>query len=188
MKEDFINFDYLRFGNMKQQMVFKLLNSTRIFDIIEKYNPILVGTIPIGIDIDSSDLDIICEVYNLEEFEILMREKFSHFNKFKINKVNDEVLTVNFLIDDFEIEVYAQNIRTTEQNGYRHMMIENRILKLGEDLVRQKVVELKKGGLKTEPAFAKLLNLQGNPYDELLKLEKLNDAEIRNLLDFTIEK
>ena len=182
MKEDFINVDYLKFGNKKQQNVFKLLNRIHIFDIIEKYNPILVGTIPIGIDIDSSDLDIICEVYDLDEFEILMKDKFSNFNKFKINKVNNEILTVNFLVDDFEIEVYAQNIKSTEQNGYRHMIIENRILSLGGDLVRQKIIELKKSGLKTEPAFAKLLNLEGNPYDELLKLEKLNDVEIRSLL------
>lgn len=183
MKEDFINFDYLKFGNKKQQKVFELLNRIHIFNIIEKYNPILVGTIPIGIDIDSSDLDIICEVYNLEEFEILMKDKFSNFNEFKINKVNNEILTVNFLVDDFEIEVYAQNIKSTEQNGYRHMIIENRILSLGEDLVRRKIIELKKSGLKTEPAFAKLLKLQGNPYDELLKLEKLNDMEIRSLLE-----
>lgn len=188
MKEYFINFDYLEFGNMKQQRAFQLLNSIHIFNVIQKYNPILIGTIPIGIDIDSSDLDIICEVYNLEKFEALMKEKFSHFNKFKINKVTDEVLTVNFFIDDFEIEVYAQNMKTTEQNGYRHMIIENRVLKLGKDLVRQKVIELKKNGMKTEPAFAKLLNLQGNPYDELLKLEKLNDAEIIDLLDFTMEQ
>ncbi|MDV4149438.1 DUF4269 domain-containing protein [Clostridium sp. AL.422] len=177
----------MKFGNRKQQSAFKLLNTIHIFDILKKYNPILVGTIPIGIDIDSSDLDIICEVYNLEEFERLMKENFSCFNKFKIKKVNDEILIVNFLIDEFEIEVYAQNIKTTDQNGYRHMIIENRVLKLGEDLVREKVIDLKKSGLKTEPAFAKLLNLPGNPYDELLKLEELNDAEIRNLLDFTIE-
>ncbi|WP_291650959.1 DUF4269 domain-containing protein [Clostridium sp.] len=188
MKEGFTNLDYLKIGNMKQQMVFKLLNSTHIFNTLEKYNPILVGTIPIGIDIDSSDLDIICEVYNLKEFEILMKDKFSNFNEFKINKVNDEILTVNFLIHNFEIEVYAQNIKTTDQNGYRHMIIENRILSLCEELVRQKIIQLKKDGYKTEPAFAKLLNLQGNPYDELLKFEKLNDEEIRELLDITIEK
>ena len=88
-------------------MGFKLLNSIHIFDIIEKYNRILLGTIPIGIDIDSSDLDIICEVYKLEEFEILLKEKFSHFNNFKINKVSYEILTVNFLIDDFELEIYS---------------------------------------------------------------------------------
>lgn len=181
MKNDFIDFNYLKSGSMKQRSTFKILNTIHIFDIIAKYNPVLVGTIPIGIDIDSSDLDIICEVYNLEEFVILMKQEFSHFSKFKIDKVNEEILTVNFLVDDFEIEVYAQNMKTTEQNGYRHMVIENRVLKLGGNLIRKKVIELKRSGLKTEPAFAKILNLQGNPYDELLELEKFSDSHIRNL-------
>lgn len=188
MKECFTSLDYLNSGNMKQKIVFKVLNNINIFNTIEKYNPILVGTIPIGIDIDNSDLDIICEVYNLKEFEILMKDKFSNCNEFRINKVNKETLTVNFFIDNFEIEVYAENKKATEQNGYRHMIIENRVLELGGDLIRDKVIELKKCGLKTEPAFAKLLNLKGNSYDELLKLEKLNDEEMRKLIDINIEK
>jgi len=183
MKKNFMNLDYLQFGNKKQQKAFKLLTNIKIFNILKKYNPILVGTIPIEIDIYGSDLDIICEVYNINEFEQLILKKFSSFNKFKINKVNDEVLTVNFLIDDFEIELYAQNIKSTEQNGYKHMIIEDRILNLGGDLLKKKIIDLKENGLKTEPAFAKTLNLKGNPYNELLKLEKLDDIEIMNLLE-----
>ncbi|GAA0755735.1 DUF4269 domain-containing protein [Clostridium sartagoforme] len=183
MKKNFMNLDYLQFGNKKQQKAFKLLTNIKIFNILKKYNPILVGTIPIEIDIYGSDLDIICEVYNINEFEQLILKKFSSFNKFKINKVNDEVLTVNFLIDDFEIELYAQNIKSTEQNGYKHMIIEDRILNLGGDLLKKKIIDLKENGLKTEPAFAKILNLKGNPYNELLKLEKLDDIEIMNLLE-----
>ena len=43
-------------------------------------------------------------------------------------------------------------------------------MKKGEEF-RQQVVNLKKQGYKTEPAFAKLLGLNSeNPFDELLKL------------------
>ena len=50
------------------------------------------------------------------------------------------------------------------------MIIENDILKEKGLDFKQKIKQLKSDGLKTEPAFAKLLGLQGNPYIELLKL------------------
>jgi len=52
------------------------------------------------------------------------------------------------------------------------MIIENRILKEKGSKFKQRLKELKADGIKTEPAFAKLLGLHGNPYTELLKLEK----------------
>ncbi|HCQ89936.1 MAG TPA: hypothetical protein DIU45_09575 [Clostridium sp.] len=36
--------------------------------------------------------------------------------------------------------------------------------------------------MKTEPAFAKYLNLNGNPYEELLKLENMSNRDIELLL------
>ncbi|MGL5579695.1 MAG: DUF4269 domain-containing protein, partial [Cetobacterium sp.] len=47
---------------------------------------------------------------------------------------------------------------------------------------RQKIIELKKDGMKTEPAFAFLLKLEGNPYDKILELENYSDYELIKLL------
>ncbi|WP_343330978.1 DUF4269 domain-containing protein [Polaribacter staleyi] len=58
------------------------------------------------------------------------------------------------------------------QNAYRHMIVENKILKEKGFEFKQSIKKLKSNGTKTEPAFAKLLGLEGNPYTELLKLEK----------------
>ncbi|MGL4365226.1 MAG: DUF4269 domain-containing protein [Cetobacterium sp.] len=43
---------------------------------------------------------------------------------------------------------------------------------------QDKIVSLKRAGIKTEPAFAKLLELNGNPYEELLNFEFLSNREI----------
>ncbi|CEN92715.1 MAG: DUF4269 domain-containing protein [Paraclostridium sordellii] len=182
MANDFFNIGYLRVGNDIQKLAYELLNKINIFDILKKYNPILVGTIPIEINIENSDLDIICEVYNIAEFKKIMKDNFSNFNEFKINKVNDKILVINFIVEKFEIEVYAQNLKSINQNGYKHMIIENRILSLGGAKVRDEIIYFKKNGLKTEPAFAKILGLNGNPYDELLKIDNLSDTEIRRML------
>ena len=52
------------------------------------------------------------------------------------------------------------------------MIIERNILEEKGFEFKQKVKDLKSSGIKTEPAFEKLLGLEGDPYIELLKLEK----------------
>jgi hypothetical protein len=49
------------------------------------------------------------------------------------------------------------------------MLIEHRLLLKHGEAFKNKVIELKQNGLKTEPAFAKLLGIEGDPYEELLK-------------------
>jgi hypothetical protein len=45
-----------------------------------------------------------------------------------------------------------------------------------------KVKLLKQNGIKTEPAFAQLLALQGDPYEAMLNLETYSDIELINLI------
>lgn len=184
--KDFTNINYLKQGNIKQQNAYKVLKELDIFNVLRKFDPILVGTIPINIDIENSDLDIVCEVYDFKEFQKIVENKYSMFSKFHISNNstdNETILTVNFYVEDIEIEIYAQSLNSCKQNGYRHMVVEDRILRLGGERTREEIVILKKSGLKTEPAFAKYLGIDGNPYDELLKLEEYSDKKIRDMLD-----
>ncbi|MDO6739439.1 DUF4269 domain-containing protein [Wenyingzhuangia sp. 2_MG-2023] len=173
--ENFRNIEYLEFGNERQKLAFSEIKKYEILEKLEKYNPILTGTIPIGIDLPESDLDIICECQNHSEFKTYLSENFSNKKDFKIysTKQNGIDSTIaEFKTDNFLFEIFGQNIPTEKQNAYQHMIIENRILKEKGSEFKQKVKELKSKGIKTEPAFAKLLGLNGNPYSELLKLKK----------------
>ena len=67
------------------------------------------------------------------------------------------------------IEIFGQAIAVTEQQAFRHMLAEHFLLKKYGEPLRKEVIELKKAGLKTEPAFAKALMLEGNPYQSLLR-------------------
>ncbi|MDO6761874.1 DUF4269 domain-containing protein [Tamlana sp. 2_MG-2023] len=174
MIENFRNIEYLKHGNERQKLAFYEIKHHRIFEILEKYNPILTGTIPIGIDLPESDLDIICECENHSEFKNCLTKEFSEKENFKVYSKNQngiESTVAEFKTDNFLFEIFGQNIPTEKQNAYRHMIIENRILnEKGADF-KKKIKKLKSDGLKTEPAFAELLGLKGNPYTELLKLE-----------------
>ena len=51
------------------------------------------------------------------------------------------------------------------------MIIEYDLLNKYGETFRQQIIQLKRKGYKTEPAFCKALGIEGNPYLELLKYE-----------------
>lgn len=167
---DFITLDYLKVGNERQKRAYEVLTKYKIFEILEYYSPVLAGTIPIEIDVEGSDLDIICEVEDKDEFERFLVQIFKDFDlKIEKSSINNEKLIVcNFVLEEFSTEIFAQNKSTIEQNAYLHMMAEHKILQEKGGEFKQKIIDLKKKGIKTEPAFGILLGLE-NPYEDLLK-------------------
>lgn len=82
---------------------------------------------------------------------------------------NQETALANFWCEGFEVEVFGQNLPVKEQMGYLHMVTEYKILEHYGNDFRQQIIALKNAGYKTEPAFAELLGLEGNPYMALLE-------------------
>ncbi|AIZ43848.1 diadenosine tetraphosphate hydrolase [Cellulophaga baltica 18] len=172
---NFRNIEYLKSGNERQKLAFSEIKKYKVLEKLKKYNPILAGTIPIEIDVPESDLDIICECQNHSEFKAYLLDQFSQKKDFKVYSIlqNDIESTIaEFKTENFLFEIFGQNIPTERQDAYRHMIIERNILEEKGFEFKQKVKDLKSSGIKTEPAFAKLLGLEGDPYIELLKLEK----------------
>lgn len=171
---DFTTLDYLQHGTPRQQHAFITLQQHQVFEILRPFYPILVGTIPINIDLPTSDLDIICCFTDKEIFKNTLNTAFGKSHGFVMTEFSSkaiDTIVVNFEVADFPIEIFAQPIPTTQQYGYRHMIIEHRLLiEKGEDF-RQQIITLKRNGYKTEPAFAHLLGLIGDPYEVLLQLD-----------------
>ncbi len=168
---DFLNIAYLKDGNERQKLAFQTLTTSKIIEKLAVYHPILTGTIPINIDIENSDLDIICCWTDKHEFVDTLTRLFKSEKEFQIHEGNiagKETVVCNFKTNDFEIEIFGQNIPSKQQHAYRHMFIEHQVLQQMGDDFRLKIIELKRNGYKTEPAFAKLLDLQGDPYLALL--------------------
>lgn len=177
----YADLSYLLRGNEVQQAVYQALKKHHVMEILSPYNPVLTGTIPIDIDIEGSDLDIICEVHDFSIFEQLLRHEFGNFQDFNLtDKIVNDIrrMKANFRLEQFEVEIFGQPIPVTKQNAYRHMVIEDRILRLYNEEFKQSVRSLKRKGYKTEPAFAKLLDLEGDPYESLLEVESWTDEKI----------
>ena len=175
MTIDFTNIEYLKEGNERQRRAYLELTKLSVFENLQAYKPILTGTVPIGIDLPESDLDIICECSDHDEFTETLTLLYSEKDNFKTrtndwNNLRSTVAT--FLSGEFKVEIFGQNCPTENQNAYKHLLIEHRILNSNDDEFRAAVIRLKQEGLKTEPAFARLLGLSGDPYNELLRFEK----------------
>jgi hypothetical protein len=169
--EHFDNISYLKRGTPKQRQAYEVLTQYQITDQLVDYTPILAGTIPINIDIKNSDLDIICCFANENEFEDYVQLQFGRFSEFTIKHITvngQETVVANFMADGWEIEIFGQQVPVKQQAAYRHMLIEHHLLNYCGEEFRLKIIFLKEQGYKTEPAFAKALNLKGDPYQALL--------------------
>lgn len=175
---NFETIDYLKKGNDKQQKAYQVLNKYDIFGKLKLFQPLLTGTIPINIDIEHSDLDIICYWQDKALFITTLKEYFAKLDKnFTLTELyvkGYDTIMANFTLEEFEIEIFGQNRPSREQEAFRHLLIEAEILKSKDETFRAEIIKLKKQGFKTEPAFAKLLKLKGEPYLSLLDYKVLD--------------
>ncbi|WP_152392341.1 DUF4269 domain-containing protein [Paenibacillus guangzhouensis] len=182
MQGHFTRLDYLAQGNARQRDAYRMLIELGIFHTLERYDPLLVGTIPIDIDLPESDLDIICEVHDLEAFEKLINHTYGQMASYSARQREVGGISrfvANFTYRGWPIEIFAEPIPTAEQNGYRHMIVEHRILQLIREEGKRKIRALKQAGLKTEPAFAQHLHMAGDPYAGLLAMYDWPDEKLR---------
>jgi hypothetical protein len=169
---DFTTIDYLKTGNDKQKQLHEVLQRSRIFDILAEFSPILAGTFPIEIDIPGSDFDILCCFANPDYFSSVLKENFQTqdgFTRQEMEMEGERIVLANFNLDGFPVEIFGQNIPVLQQRAFRHMIVENRILQEKGEAFRKEIIRLKIAGVKTEPAFAQLIGIEGDPYLGLLE-------------------
>ncbi len=170
----FDHLDYLTSGTATQQAAYKILQQHEIFKQLQPFTPVLAGTIPININIGSSDLDILCCYEDKRGYIETLTTHFSSYAGFRLYETNFQdtpAVIASFTLDNFPVEIFAQPIPVKEQWGYKHMIIEHQLLQENDETFRQQIMALKKEGIKTEPAFAQVLGLQGNPYEALLAIQ-----------------
>jgi len=170
---DFNDLSYLSKGNSRQQRAYKVIDNRKIMKVLNDFTPFLAGTIPLGVDIPESDLDIICCFHDSHPFliciDIFKEHADYQFKHFRHNGV--ETVIAGFFVDGLRFEIFGQPRPVRIQEAYRHLLIEQEILLAKGEAFAKEVVALKESGMKTEPAFAHLLGLTGDPYAALLSFD-----------------
>lgn len=145
---------------------------------LAEFRPLIAGTFPLGIHTDSSDLDVLCEVHDFAHFTSVARQEFGHLHGFEVHAP-----TIRFTWHGTQVELFGQAMSVFEQHAFRHLIVEGRLLRLGGEALRERVLALKRAGVKTEPAFARVLRLPGDAYEALLALESASDERLRALIE-----
>jgi hypothetical protein len=172
---------YLQQGSKAQRRAYRILKDRQILEHLEPYNAVLAGTFPLDLVVAGSDLDILCEVTFHPGFAAHVERCFGKEDGFQVENTargGSQVTIVNFVVDSLPFQLYGDPTPVVEQAAYLHMDVEHRLLQLGGRKARERILELKKAGIKTEPAFAAWLGLDGDPYAELLELATLCDQEL----------
>ena len=84
--------------------------------------------------------------------------------------------------DGDDDQIFGQAKPVKRQNGWRHLLVECRLLTLGGAAFRTAIARERASGMKTEPAFAIVLRPTGDPYRALLDLERTDDGPPSDLL------
>ncbi len=111
--QPFMDISYLKTGNAKQREAFAALDRLGIFRTLAAFSPVLAGTVPIDIDVEDSDLDIICEMREPEALEQVLIPAYGALERFALSRERmhgDRVIVCNFRFGPWPVEIFAQNL------------------------------------------------------------------------------
>jgi hypothetical protein len=160
------------------------IDRLKVLAILQDQDPHIAGTLPLGIDVPGSDIDVLCHAPDAGAFTRLVWSAFGDCPGFSIRQwVGEErPVIASFEAHGWAFELFGHPSPVAQQRGWRHFEVERRLLALGGAPFRQAVMERRHRGAKTEPAFADSLGLEGDPYAALLALYSRDDAQLTRLL------
>lgn len=160
------------------------LRRTGIIIALAEFDPRVAGTPPLGLDLPTSDIDVLCHAPDPNTFAAVVWNTFSDEANFAIRRwvAADRPVIASFTAHGWLFEVFGQARPVSEQNGWRHFVVERRLLAFGGPAFRAAIVSARTQGMKTEPAFSAVLRLAGDPYRAVAELGQRDDASLMHLL------
>ncbi len=136
------------------------------------FDPRVAGTFPLGLDVAGSDIDILCHAADAQAFAGVVWQAFAHLEGFSMHQwtCGERAVVAVFRVAGLPFEVFGSPLPVDVQAGWRHFLAEQQLLETGGGAFFEAVRAARRTGLKTEPAFAHVLGMKGDPYEALLAL------------------
>ena len=141
----------------------------------------VIGTIPLDLAVDGSDLDIAFHTTDLNAAAVAFRSRWRHHPGFSLRHGQTQgapSLTVRLSFQGLPVAVLASPLPLHTQHGARHFRIEADLLGLLGPTFHSRVRQLRDGGQETASAFACALSLHGDPHEAILRLLLYSDEAI----------
>ena len=160
------------------------LSGSGVLDLLAGFDPRIAGTLPLGVSLAGSDIDILCHAPEPNDVADCLWQACERLSELMLWRwtSGDRPLVATFTIGDWPVEVFASPVEVDLQAGWRHFVVEERLLGMAGEALRERVMALRRAGAKTEPAFAAALGLEGDSYDALYRLSQVRDDELCGLL------
>ena len=155
--------------------------SSAVLERLAPFDPRIVGTLPLGLAVAGSDIDIVCHALDPNAFADIVWSHYQSADDFVIYRWTSgtQPVIAGFMWDGWPFELFGDRQPVEQQRGWIHFEVERRLLALDDGRLRRAVGSSRAGGLKTEPAFAAVLGISGDPFRGLLELAHETDAELR---------
>ena len=162
--------DYLRRGNRRQRLAAEVLDWLGVDTLIGVEEWVLAGTVPLDVDLPDSDLDILLSTQDPQSVRDDLTARFAQMPEFAVWPHGREsgAWCVAFQTETYPIEFFIHTTAVRDQRAFQHLVVEYILLQRHGANFREMIRSLKASGLKTEPAFAQVLGLNGDPYIALL--------------------
>jgi len=151
-----------------------------LLEHLRAFDPHVVGTLPLGVALPGSDIDIVCQAADPTAFAARLWARFGAEAGFAMHQWigAPRPVVARFSAHGWDIEVFGCALPVADQPGWRHFDVERRLLALGGPGFHAAVLDGRRQGLKTEPAFCRALGLAGDPYALLFDMQPRPDRTL----------
>lgn len=176
---------YLKLGGERPRAAYLALTELDLFCVLADYDPVLAGAFPLGLELHERELELVCHAPNLEQLATILTEVYGGYDEFTLEQSDDEGapgLTCHFQYHDFHISIVGQPAPSREQDAYRHLVAESRLLRLAGPNARDGIRRLKADGFETASAFGAYFRLGDEPKRALLDLADAPAEDLEEII------
>ena len=175
---------------MRRPSYLEAIDHAEVLAVLASFDPHVVGTPPLGLDLPASDIDVLCHAPDPISFTSALWRAYADRRHFSIRQWIDRTRPViaSFEADGWRFELFGATRPVHQQDGWRHFDVERRLLRLGGAAFRRRVMDHRAQGLKTEAAFAAVLGLRGDPHAEMSRLHDRSDPVLAQALAISVAR
>lgn len=159
----------------------EVLDESRVLERLAAFDPHVAGTFPLGLNVVGSDIDVLCHAHDVAAFAEAVWSAYAYLEHFALMQwcCAPHALIARFTLGGVAFELFGGADPVVQQAAWQHFEVERHLLDMGGEPFYRAVMSERARGLKTEPAFAKVLGLSGDAFNQMLMLALLDECDLR---------